>query len=244
MAADGLSCSCGARVVGPPLVEPDYLLPSIGRALIAMILAVIGIGAFVWKWLLVVTLLAVVLSLRAWRSAQRDPRRFGGQRLAATALAISLLLVIGVTGYVLTGIPKYLRTNVEKERAAARAQLYQVAIKLRQYKRLHGSYPPSLSALQILSPQSLVFKDRWDNTLRYQATTELAAESGPATDNLVMTQEVERANVIGFNQYQLVSPGPDNKLGTADDLVMADDVIVAPSQVRIQPVDSDIDTND
>jgi type II secretory pathway pseudopilin PulG len=209
-----------------------------------MLLAIIGLGAFVWKWLLVVALLAVILAVRAWRSVQQDPRHFGGQRLALVAFSLSTLLIIAVLGYIAAGIPKYLRTNVEKERAATRAQLYQVAIKLRQYKRLHGSYPPSLSALQVLATQSLVFKDRWDNTLRYQATTELAAEAGPNTRPLVMLEEAEQANVIGFNQYQLVSPGPDNKLGTADDLVMTDDVIVDPSQVRIQPVDSDIDTDD
>jgi hypothetical protein len=31
----------------------------------------------------------------------------------------------------------------------------------------------------------------------------------------------------------LISPGPDNKLGTADDMVMRDDIIISPAKAHI-----------
>ncbi|MEW6730157.1 MAG: hypothetical protein AB1489_02350 [Acidobacteriota bacterium] len=225
MATDGLSCSCGARVVGPPITEPDYIIPKIGRPVLALTLAILSIPAFIWKWLVVFSLAAVWLARSALRQIKIKPQYFGGRRTAQIALALALLVVISVTVYVVAGIPKYLHWRAERERAATRAQMYRVAIALHDYKRKHGAYPANLDELQLEGSLSLPVNDEWENRLKYRATVEVATDSkSEINPSLVLTS---------FNQYQLVSSGPDGKLGTPDDMVMRDDIIISPSQSNI-----------
>src|SRR5438105_3203151 len=109
MAADGLSCSCGARVIGLPLTEPEYVVPKVGRSIFAMTLAVLSIAAFIWKWLLLLALAGIWLARNSIKKIKADPRHFGGRRTALAALTFSSLVLVAVTIYICAGIPKYLR---------------------------------------------------------------------------------------------------------------------------------------
>lgn len=225
MAADNLSCSCGARVVGPPLVEPDNIVPALGRPLIALALACISLIAFIWKGLLVVTVISLYLAIKAIKLSKKDSRHFGGIRIATTAFMLSTIILLGVSIYIGVGIPKYLKLRTESQQAATRAQMYHIASALHEYKMEHGIYPANLDVLQIeLKPVESV--DLWENPLKYQVTSEVAAVDG---------QMGEHQPVVlpSLNQYQLVSPGPDGKLGTIDDLVMSNDIIISPHKLSI-----------
>jgi hypothetical protein len=224
MAADGLSCPCGARVVGPPLPEPEYVVPKLGRPIFALVLAAVSIPAFFWKWLLVPALAGLWLSRGALGKIKADPARFGGKRLAAAAMTLSVLVLASVAIYIIVGLPKYLRYRAESQRAATRAQMYRLAIALHEYKDKYGTYPGNLYRLQLEKEKPLDISDYWENKLEYQTTAEIAADS---------KSEVNQSPMI-FNQYQIVSPGPDNKMGTADDLVMRDDIIVSPTKSDLQ----------
>jgi type II secretory pathway pseudopilin PulG len=225
MAADGLSCSCGARVVGPPLVEPEYIVPKVARAVTALTLAVLSISAFTWKWMLVPAFIGLLLSRNAIKKNRLDPIHYGGRRMARLAMALSIIILAGVAVYVGIGIPKYLRLRAESQRAATRAQMYRVAIALHDYKRKHGAYPASLEAMQLEINEPLIFMDQWDNALKYQATAEVAADA--------QNEDNQSVALTSFNEYVLVSPGPDGKLGTADDMVMRDDIIISPTKAKI-----------
>ncbi|KAF0248126.1 MAG: hypothetical protein FD167_2474 [bacterium] len=227
MLPDGLSCSCGARVVGPPLSEPDYFVPQVGRSVTALVLAIISIFAFVWKGLLVLTLVAIYLAFTARKQTLSDSRHFGGYLTATTALVLSTIITLSVSIYVGVGIPKYLRTEEEKQRAATRAQMYHLASALLEYKIEHGAYPVSLEELKS-TKENLELIDFWENKLKYRATAELAVDAQPGINQPLPF----------FNQYQLVSPGADAKLGTTDDLVMRDGTILQSAKISISEEES------
>ncbi|MBI4854970.1 MAG: type II secretion system protein GspG [Acidobacteria bacterium] len=222
MASDGLSCSCGARVIGPPLIEPDYFVPQVGRSVSALVLAIISVFAFIWKFLLVFTLLAIYLAFDSRKKILSDPKHFGAYRTATSALILSITILLAVSTYVAIGIPKYLRTQEEKQRAATRAKMYHLASALLEYKIQHGAYPVSLEELKSVSKENLELIDFWENKLKYAATAELAVDS-----------QVGNQPLPFFNQYQLVSPGADGKLGTSDDLVMRDGTILQSAKTDI-----------
>jgi hypothetical protein len=226
MAADGLSCSCGARVVGPPLPEPEYIVPKLGRPIVALTFAVVSLPAFFWKWLLVLAFTGLILGRSAYKQIKSDPLRFGGRRITITAITVSFLVLSSVSIYVVVGIPKYLRYRAESQRAATRAKMYRLAIALHEYKDKYGTYPSNFYRLQLEKDSPLDVSDHWENKLEYQTTTELASDS---------KSEVNQSPMV-FNQYQIVSPGPDGKMGTEDDLVMHDDIIVSPTKTGA-PID-------
>ncbi len=228
MASDGLSCACGAKVVGPPLTEPDYFVPQVGGSVTALVLVAISLFSFVWKWLLVFSLVSFYLAFTSRKKAISDPRHFGGKRTATLALALSLLTIVSVSVYVGLGIPKYLRTQTEKQRAATRAQMYHIASALYDYKIKHGAYPVSLEQLKAENNELLNPIDFWENKLKYQATAELAVDSQTSNNQLLPF----------FNQYKLVSPGADGKLGTSDDIVMYDGHITTSSQSGLSEEES------
>jgi hypothetical protein len=102
--------------------------------------------------------------------------------------------------------------------------MYSLAIALHEYKEKYGTYPGNLFRLQLEKDKPLDVTDHWENKLDYQTSSEIAADS---------KSEVNQSPMV-FNQYQIVSPGPDGKMGTDDDMVMRDDIIVSPTRTDIQ----------
>src|SRR5581483_11862852 len=89
----------------------------------------------------------------------------------------------------------------EKHAAATRASMYQIGRVLREFNNTYGRYPEDRAELQAFSREPLPQLDYWENQISYTP---------------------------GFSDYKLVSPGPDGLLGTADDIVLQDGVIVSP----------------
>lgn len=164
--------------------------------------------------LIPLSLLGVWLARRAARLARREPARFGGWRLARASLALSLLLFLAFSAAAVSSIPRAIEQGRAKHRAATYAIMYQYDLALRKYYREYGTYPePSelLAELQQVSDEPLPPLDYWQSSLAYTTASLIASKDGPP----------------GFSNYQLVSPGPDAILGTADDLIMRDGMIVS-----------------
>lgn len=248
VARDHDICSCGARWVGPPLVAPENPVARLGAPLTALALLILSVVAegmlvardvylseYIWTEALARALVnyskffvpvgVVALCLAAWgtRAARRDPQRNGGRRLSRTAAALTLGVIVFHAAVFTTQIPRLLENRRIKRLAATRANLYHLARVIEAYKEQYGTYPRRLLDLQEMDPSFKPVVDYWGREFVYQTTTSaIAATSGPPP----------------FQNYQLISKGPDGILGTADDIVLQDDVLVSPAAARERAPDA------
>src|SRR5206468_4328295 len=148
-----------------------YIVPKLGRSVIALILAVLSIPSFFWKWLLLLAFAGFWLARVTLRKVKADPAHFGGLRVARAAATLSLLVLVSSSIYICTGIPKYLHYRAESQRAATRAKMYSLAIALHEYKEKYGTYPGNLFRLQLEKDKPLDVTDHWENKLDYQTSS-------------------------------------------------------------------------
>ncbi len=157
------------------------------------------------------SLCAVWLSQRARRLIRARPAQFGGLRLANASLALSVSLTVAFSAAVITSIPRALERSREKHAAATRASMLQIGRVLRNYNDQFGRYPENLEELQAFTREPLPQLDYWEKPLLY------------APGALVASRET----ASGFSDYRMISAGPDGIIGTPDDLVMQDGMIVS-----------------
>lgn len=156
------------------------------------------------------SLVALWLSQRARRQIRNRPAQFGGIRLANTALALSVILTMAFSAAVITSIPRAIERGREKHAAATRASMLQIGRVLRNYNDQFGRYPDNLEELQEFTREPLPQMDYWEKQLIY------------APGALVASRET----ASGFSDYRMISAGPDEIIGTPDDIVMQDGMIV------------------
>ena len=156
------------------------------------------------------SLFALWLSQRARRQIRNRPAQFGGIRLANTALALSVILTMAFSAAVITSIPRAIERGREKHAAATRASMLQIGRVLRNYNDQFGRYPDNLEELQEFTREPLPQMDYWEKQLIY------------APGALVASRET----ASGFSDYRMISAGPDEIIGTPDDIVMQDGMIV------------------
>jgi hypothetical protein len=208
-------CTCGARTVGDPVNDLQIELRRFGPAASSSVLLfAVAVAAMVFTyWLAAAGLLVLWQARRAMKSARRDPQRYGGYGLAAATFFVAAAAMAGLLVYLVAHIPEFLEKRRIRQAAATSAAMYQMAALLESYKDRHGSYPRNLEALKKFAGRDLP-RDYWDHAISYQSYTEaLAAEMGAAG--------------IPFNNFELRSAGPDGKLGTPDDIVMLDGVLIS-----------------
>ena len=172
-----------------------------------------------------VCLIAMPLSLiamrKAWgaaRQAQALPHQFGGLLTARLSFALASLLFVGFAAAGLGGIPNMIELGRERHLAATRAAMYEQAAALHSFSRENGTYPQVRNELGERLPKA----DYWENEFNYEPFGTVASNATGVIGG------------IGFNSYTLRSAGPDGALGTADDIVMVDGVIVN------RPAESDL----
>lgn len=161
--------------------------------------------------LIPLSLLGLGLGRRALRLARNYPARFGGLRLAKAALALSAALFVTFSAVTLSLIPNALARGKAKHLAATRAKMYELHYQaLQKYHDEYGSYPQDLLDLSRVNVEGVPQADYWDNNFNYQPVSVIAS----------------KGSAISFSNYKLVSAGPDGKLGTTDDITMADGIII------------------
>jgi hypothetical protein len=246
--ADTRQCSCGARFVGEPLGGLSVRVQRLGPVMIAIVLfvAVVGSSLIITKWLAFAGGLAIWQAWRAVRLARRDPIGYGGYRAAAATLIISLAAGAVAVGYGIAYIPRFLDNRRERQISATTANMYHILGILQEYRQKHGGLPPDLQALNKLSDQSLP-SDYWDKRFKYQSWA-LAAETpltgGAGRINIdrrgarSQAEEQTPLSGINFNNFELRSAGPDEKLGTDDDIIMRDGLVISAAEAAKQPIPS------
>ncbi|RMG53958.1 MAG: zinc ribbon domain-containing protein [Acidobacteria bacterium] len=241
-------CRCGARRVGPPPTEPVDGIPRLRYGISAFILAGltfivqlvitirnIAIGDLRWPWQLLVTtaslalvtlpvlLLAMALAWRGWRLAVDRPQAYGGRALARRSLTLSLALCLLNLAALAGRLPDWLENARIKRQARTRVLMYKVNDMIARYREQYGAYPERLIDLQELDPSIGPILDTWHHPLVY---TPMSAEIA------------SRGLPVPFQKYELVSRGPDGLLGTEDDIVMRDGLIVGPTPPEELEVDA------
>jgi len=201
-------------------------------------------AAWELKWTaLPLALVCACACARACRRIRLEPARFTGLRLAragaATTIAVGLLLaaLVGVT------IPERLRRREIARRAAENALLYASDQALARYRARFGSYPAHASDLKRIDDPTceLAAVVALLEAGEYKPETDLASLStgrgkarGRRTTALVRARGAKNADDsmdagLVLTNYELVLPGRDRLLGTADDLRLRDGRIVAAS---------------
>ncbi len=236
VALEATACACGARWVASQPTGPEFRVPRVGMpvaavsviALTILIEAILlaheaYVSPFVWaeaigstlvylaRFFVPVLLVAAYLAYRGSRQAQRAPDRYGGGRLARAGLVAALLLLAVHAGVFLTRAPRLIENRRIRQEAATRANLYRLAWAIEAYRQQYGTYPRRLIDLQEMDPHLKPAVDAWGREFVYSTISGDVAAAAP----------------MPFQRYQLVSKGPDGILGTADDIVLRDDVLLS-----------------
>lgn len=229
-------CACGARWVGPPPTESISAVPRLiyGMLALAVIVGAVAVQVALtirsvylsdlkWPWelflttsylskfILPVVALAALLAWRGVRRARSRPTEYGAGRLSRSCLVASLLVFVLDAGVLLARVPDMLENRRIKQEAYTRAMLHKVNDLITQYRQQYGAYPERLIDLQEMDPTIRPILDYWDHQLVYTPmSAEFASRGGPAP----------------FQNFEVISRGRDGVLGTADDIVMRDGVIL------------------
>ena len=101
--------------------------------------------------------------------------------------------------------------------------MYHLANSLEEYKRTigFGSYPKDAQEFKKASGEALP-ADYWDQSIKYQSSIASIAER----------REPNQAPHFSATNFELRSAGPDGIVGTDDDIVMRDGIIVPTSEVK------------
>jgi hypothetical protein len=201
------------------------LVVIVGAVVVQLALTIrsVYLSDLTWRWELFLTTsylsrfilpAAVVSALLAWRGmrwAARRPREYGAARLSRYCLAAALL-VCGLDGSLLLArVPDMLENRRIKQEAFTRAMMYKVNDLIAKYREQYGSYPERLIDLQEMDPTIRPILDYWDHQLVYTPmSAEFASRGGP----------------VPFQNFEVISRGRDGVLGTTDDIVMRDGVIL------------------
>jgi hypothetical protein len=216
-------CRCGARFVGHPLDQSPARVRRFGPVMTAAtVFAAVVIATLAFtKWLAFASVIALWSARRAFRLTKSDPESFGGARAATVILTIAALSAAVSAGLGIAYIPRYLAAYEEKQAAATRASICHARVLIEEYRLAKDSYPLDYSAYREAAGVALPV-DYWGNDIQYKSHAETAG--GPVGVG------------FSFNKFELRSAGPDEKMGTADDIIMSDGVFISASEPPKAPV--------
>lgn len=221
--------------------------PTIGVALVK--------AAWQLKWVgFPLAIVSVWMSWRLYRSIRKQPLRFMGARAALGGLTASVLFALIMTTLVGGSVPERLRSRQRGIEAAYRARLYTHNRAFLEYRAHFGTFPTDLNDLRNLpdADGSIAELIKQSEATSYKPWTELAATQSPSAKSRrldgVSIQPVtinsgsddSTAEGVPFTNYELRLPGEDKLLGTDDDWLMRDGLVMPVS--AIEPL-STVSTN-
>lgn len=198
------------------------------------------------KWLALPLSLAIIWAgARVSAKIAREPARFTGLRFAEAGFKLSVVLAVGLTVLVGLTIPERLRQRERGIEAAKNVEGYEAIKVLYEYRSRFNSFPATAEDLQKLpdpdgsvarlmaSMRSEAYEPQSAIAALPPATAKTSAQR--AASNVPIRPVALRTAVGGdvagealsFTNYKLRLPGKDNTLGTEDDLMIRDGMIVA-----------------
>ena len=195
------------------------------------------------KWLaLPLSLVALWAGRRVCARVAAEPSRFTGLRVARSGFAMSAMVAVGIAVLIGVTVPARLRQRETAARAAENAIAYEVSGVLLAYETRFESVPVKAKDLYKLLPdpdgsvartvallESGIYEPEAAIAALPKATTKTRGRRASAVKTQPVSLRDNLANVpegLSFTNYQLVLPGVDKKLGTADDITLRDGVIM------------------
>ncbi|HKQ78024.1 MAG TPA: hypothetical protein VJ810_30280 [Blastocatellia bacterium] len=157
------------------------------------------------------SLAGIWLARRAIRLIRSDSAGFGGNRIAWTSYGLSICLFIVFSAVTISSTPREIAKLRAQRVSATRAMMYRLhAEALQKYHKEYGKYPGELADLSLVNAEETPQSDYWERGFEYNPISVVASKGFGAS----------------WTNYTLTSAGPDGKLGTKDDIIMVDGVIV------------------
>jgi hypothetical protein len=228
-------------MVGALLERPTFSIDT------GSMIAAAESAAWRLKWL-ALPVIPIVLwaSVNICASIRREPARYMGARFAHGGLATAVLVAVMIVTFIGVTIPERLRLRQRGIDAAYRAQLYTIARAQLEYRLRYGTLPASLddlrdrerlpdadgsiaAALAGVAPND--YKS-WSVQARLPEAKS-RKQRGSALRRISLssgTDDVPDEGVT-FTNYELRLPGEDKLMGTDDDWMIRDGVIVRPSEL-------------
>ncbi|HZH89319.1 MAG TPA: hypothetical protein VEX70_01740 [Pyrinomonadaceae bacterium] len=197
------------------------------------------------KWLaLPVSFVIIWAGARVSDKIMREPTRFTGLRFAEAGFKLSIVLTVGLTVLIGLSIPERLHQRERAIEARKNIEGYEAIKVLYDYRARFNSFPATAEDLQKLpDPDGAVA--RLMASMRseaYEPQSAIAAlppatakpSASRAAANVPLRPVALRTAIGGdvagealsFTNYKLRLPGKDKMLGTEDDLMIRDGMIV------------------
>lgn len=199
------------------------------------------------KWIaLPAAVLTIWVGSLICASIRRQPQRFAGSRIAHGGLSAAVLVAVMSATFIGITIPERLRQHSRADEAATYAKGYAISRALLEYRSRYGTLPTSLDELKTAVPDedgSLAAALKDLDSGAYSPGAEMASLPkkkgrslrGSALRNVSLRSTDDAPDgEISFTKYELRLPGEDKKLGTADDWMMRDGVIIKPVETEDQ----------
>jgi hypothetical protein len=208
------------------------------------ILSAAEVAAWRLKWLVVPAAIVALWSGRLLiRSIKNSSTRFGGLRLARAGFVVSAAVTLLIATLIGVTIPERLRQRQDSIEAGMRARGYALHLALLEYRELHGTLPTpddfSRELRTLPDPDgSIADALRYVDASGYQATSVLASAGkrkplslrGGALRNAPAGSTNAEAPGVSFTIYELRLPSEHKLLGTDDDFIMRDGLIMKASE--------------
>lgn len=200
------------------------------------------------KWIAIpVTIIVFWGSLKIYRSMLKSPARFCGLGYAQTGLMASALVPVLIAVLIGVTVPERLRQRQDGLQAASYALGYRLDRALLEYSARFGTLPAELNDLRRLPDQdgSITAALRNLSASAYKPSADLAAlpkqKSQTLRGAVIRNASLDTATDdspgegLSFTNYDLPLPGPDTLMGTEDDLIVRDGVIIKASESVRRP---------
>jgi len=193
------------------------------------------------------TIIALWGGLKIYRSMMKSPARFCGLRYAKAGLVASALVPVLIAVLIGVTVPERLRQRQDGLQAAANALAYRVARAQMEYNARFGTYPAELKDWRRLpdADGSIAAALSILDASGYKPSADLAALPKQKSRNLrgavIRNASLDTATDdspgegLSFTNYDLPLPGADKLLGTDDDLIVRDGVILKVSESVRRP---------
>jgi hypothetical protein len=195
------------------------------------------------KWTAIpLTIIVLWGNLKIYRSMMKSPARFCGLGYAKTGLVASVLVPLLIAVLIGVTVPERLRLRQDGLRAASYAVGYRVDRALLEYSARFGTLPAELKDLRRLPDPDGSIAAALSNLdpSAYKPSADLASlpkrKSRTLRGALIRNASLDTATDdspgegLSFTNYDLPLPGADKLMGTEDDLIVRDGVIIKASE--------------